>query len=218
MTKGGVGSGLFVEAPARLPDGHTSDASIAAGSYLSARAHSGLSCVAMLHLFGRGPVDPAHTARVASHEVLRGLSGYRVHEQRIAPGSGFIGRDRKEPKQHDRVPQSPIAKRDRECDGRVARLVLPADESWRGIIDGGKLTIDFYAGALRHNPGKGVLVIRTLPEDSKRIAGKHCTVPTNRGALTILESRGNRLLIGMELGGSFWFEIPGALVTPPNIV
>lgn len=91
---------------------------------------------------------------------------------------------------------------------------LPAEfyrltNRWSGSIDG-KLTI-VYAGALRHNPGKGVLVMRTLPEDSKRIAGKHCTVPTNRGALTILESRGNRLLIGMELGGSFWFEIPGAL-------
>jgi hypothetical protein len=91
---------------------------------------------------------------------------------------------------------------------------LPAEfyrltNRWSGSVNG-KLTI-LYAGALRHNPAKGVLILRVLPDDSKRIAGKHCTVPTNRGALTILESRGNRLLIGMEQGGSFWFELPGAL-------
>jgi hypothetical protein len=91
---------------------------------------------------------------------------------------------------------------------------LPAEfynltNRWSGSVSG-KLTI-VYAGALRHNPSKGVLILRTLPDDSKRIAGKHCTVPANSGALTILESRANRLLIGLERGGSFWFEIPGAL-------
>ncbi len=80
---------------------------------------------------------------------------------------------------------------------------------WSGSVHGQLTTI--YAGALRHNPSKGVLVMRTVPADSKRLAGKHCTVPTNRGALTILESRGNHLRIGMADGGHFWFEIPNAL-------
>jgi hypothetical protein len=80
---------------------------------------------------------------------------------------------------------------------------------WTGTVNG-KLTI-IYAGALRHNQAKGVLVMRTLPADLKRIAGKHLTVPTDRGALTILESRGNRLLIGSQDGGRFWFEVPGSL-------
>ncbi|HXW51165.1 MAG TPA: hypothetical protein VEJ41_04170 [Candidatus Acidoferrales bacterium] len=91
---------------------------------------------------------------------------------------------------------------------------LPAEfynvtNRWSGSVNG-KLII-IYAGSLRHNPAKGVLVMRTLPDDSKRIAGKHCTVPTNRGSLFILESQGTRLLIGMADGGSFWFEIPNAL-------
>jgi hypothetical protein len=91
---------------------------------------------------------------------------------------------------------------------------LPAEfyilsNRWTGVVNG-KLTI-VYAGALRHNPKKGVLVARTLPQDAKRIAGKHCSVPAGCGALTILESRGTRLLIGSDSGGRFWFEVPGSL-------
>lgn len=80
---------------------------------------------------------------------------------------------------------------------------------WRGSIDGRLVSV--YAGALRHNPTKGVLVLRTLPVDSRRLAGRHCPIPANSGALEIAEIRGNRLRIAMENGGSFWFELPAAL-------
>lgn len=77
---------------------------------------------------------------------------------------------------------------------------------WSGVVDGRHVTV--YAGCLQHNKSKGVLVLRTLPGDSRRISGKHCTVPEDRGALEIVESRGTRLRIAMAKGGSFWFEIP----------
>ena len=77
---------------------------------------------------------------------------------------------------------------------------------WTGTVEGRHLTV--YAGSLRHNPAKGVLVMRTLPLDSRRLSGRHCTVPHNGGALEIVESRGTRLRIAMANGGSFWFEIP----------
>lgn len=82
---------------------------------------------------------------------------------------------------------------------------------WRGIVDGRHVAI--YAGALRHNPAKGVLVMRTLPSDSRRIGGRHCSIPAESGALQIVEVRGNRLRITMDNGGSFWFEIPRTLRT-----
>ena len=77
---------------------------------------------------------------------------------------------------------------------------------WSGTVEGRHVTV--YAGSLRHNPAKGVLVMRTLPLDSRRVGGRHCTVPENGGALEIVESRGTRLRIEMANGGSFWFEIP----------
>ncbi len=80
---------------------------------------------------------------------------------------------------------------------------------WSGVVDGRHLTV--YAGALRHNPAKGVLVLRRLPADSKRIGGKHCMVPRDSGALEIVECRSNRLRIAMANGGHFWFELPHAL-------
>jgi hypothetical protein len=91
---------------------------------------------------------------------------------------------------------------------------LPAEfyavtNRWTGSVNGKLMVI--YAGALRHNPSKGVLVMRVLPDDGKRIAGKHCTVPANGGALTILDRRHDSLLIGMANGGSFWFQIPTSL-------
>jgi hypothetical protein len=97
---------------------------------------------------------------------------------------------------------------------RCSPVELPAEfysltNRWTGTVNG-KVTI-VYAGALRHNPAKGVLVVRTLPMDAKRIAGKHCSLPTDGGALTILESRGSRLLIGCESGERFWFDVPGSL-------
>jgi hypothetical protein len=80
---------------------------------------------------------------------------------------------------------------------------------WTGSVRG-KLTI-VYAGSLRHNPERGVLIMRTLPNDSKRIAGKQLPVASTHGALTILGSRDGRLLIGSADGGRFWFAIPGSL-------
>ena len=77
---------------------------------------------------------------------------------------------------------------------------------WSGVVDGQRVTV--YAGAYSHNPAKGVLVLRALPLDGHRVAGKHCTVPQDRGALEIVESKGTRLRIAMAKGGSFWFEIP----------
>jgi hypothetical protein len=82
---------------------------------------------------------------------------------------------------------------------------------WSGIVEGRHVTV--YAGCLRHNPAKGVLVLRTLPTDSHRVSGKHCTVPQDGGVLEIVESRGTRLRIAMAKGGSFWYEIPVALRT-----
>ena len=79
---------------------------------------------------------------------------------------------------------------------------------WRGVIDGKHVTL--YAGALRRNPEKGVLVLKTLPTDSRRI-GRHCSIPADCGMLEIVEVRGNRLRIAMSRGGSFWFEIPATL-------
>ena len=88
---------------------------------------------------------------------------------------------------------------------------LPAEfyrisNKWSGSVEGRHVTV--YAGCLRHNPDKGVLVMRTLPLDSRRVAGRHCAVPHNAGALEIVESHGARLRIAMANGGSFWFEIP----------
>ena len=80
---------------------------------------------------------------------------------------------------------------------------------WSGTVEGQHVTV--YAGALRHNQAKGILVLRTLPRDSRRIGGKHCVVPQNCGALEIVESRGARLRIAMANGGFFWFEIPRTL-------
>ena|SRR5579872_3987605 len=80
---------------------------------------------------------------------------------------------------------------------------------WKGVVDGKQVIV--YAGALRHNAAKGVLVMRTLPTDSRRIGGRHCVIPAGSGALQIVEVRASRLRISMEKGGSFWFEIPGAL-------
>jgi hypothetical protein len=80
---------------------------------------------------------------------------------------------------------------------------------WSGVIGGRHVSV--YAGCLRHNQARGVLVLRTLPSDSRRISGKHCTVPQDGGALEIVESRGVRLRIAMAKGGSFWFEIPQGL-------
>lgn len=88
---------------------------------------------------------------------------------------------------------------------------LPAEfyrivNKWSGTVEGRHVTV--YAGCLRHNPAKGVLVMRTLPLDSRRVGGRHCTVPQNAGALEVVESHGTRLRIAMASGGSFWFEIP----------
>lgn len=80
------------------------------------------------------------------------------------------------------------------------------NNKWSGTVEGRRVTV--YAGSLRHNPAKGVLVMRTLPLDSRRMGGRHCTVPENGGAFEIVESRGTRLRIAMGNGGSFWFEIP----------
>lgn len=80
---------------------------------------------------------------------------------------------------------------------------------WTGIVNGKHTTI--FAGALRHNQTKGVLVLRSLPADSKRVGGRHCTVPANSGALRIVERQGNRLLISMQRGGYFWYDLPIAL-------
>lgn len=91
---------------------------------------------------------------------------------------------------------------------------LPAEfyrltNKWSGMVEGRQVIV--YAGSLRHNPDKGVLVLRTLPLDSRRIGGKHCTVPQDGGVLEIVESRGTQLRIAMAKGGSFWFEIPQGL-------
>jgi hypothetical protein len=83
------------------------------------------------------------------------------------------------------------------------------NNKWTGWVDGQRVTV--YAGSLRHNPAKGVLVLRCLPHDSRRIGGKHCTVPQNGGALEIVECRGARLRVAMAKGGSFWFEVPRGL-------
>lgn len=88
---------------------------------------------------------------------------------------------------------------------------LPAEfyritNKWSGVVEGRHVTV--YAGSLRHNPDKGVLVMRMLPLDIRRIGGRHCTVPQNGGALEIVECHGTRLRIAMANGGSFWFEIP----------
>ena len=80
---------------------------------------------------------------------------------------------------------------------------------WRGTLDGKHVTV--FAGALRHNPDKGVLILRTLPADSRRIGGRQCTIPAGSGALEITEVRGNRLRIAMANGGCFWFELPASL-------
>ena len=80
---------------------------------------------------------------------------------------------------------------------------------WQGIVDGKHVTV--YAGALRHNPARGVLLMRSLPADSRRLGGRHCRIPPNCGALEIIEVRGNRLRVAMANGGDFWFEIPAAL-------
>jgi hypothetical protein len=82
---------------------------------------------------------------------------------------------------------------------------------WSGTIDGRRVTV--YAGCMRHNQTKGVLVLRTLPADSKRVSGKHCTVPENSGALEIVESDGSRLRIRSASGKQFWFQIPQTLRT-----
>ena len=91
---------------------------------------------------------------------------------------------------------------------------LPAEfyrltTKWSGALEGRHVTV--YAGCLRHNPAKGVLVLRTLPADSKRVGGKHCTVPENSGALEIVESSGSGLRIRSASGKQFWFEIPQTL-------
>ena len=91
---------------------------------------------------------------------------------------------------------------------------LPAEfysltSKWSGAVEGRRVTV--YAGCLRHNPTKGILVLRTLPADSKRVSGKHCTVPENSGALEIVESNGSRLRIRSASGKQFWFEIPRTL-------
>jgi hypothetical protein len=78
---------------------------------------------------------------------------------------------------------------------------------WSGTIDGQRVIV--YAGCMRHNRTKGVLVLRRLPADARHVSGKHCTVPEHGGVLEIIESRGTRLRIAMAKGGSFWFEIPG---------
>ncbi len=83
------------------------------------------------------------------------------------------------------------------------------NNKWSGMVDGHLVTV--YAGSLRHNQAKGVLVLRTLPADSRRVSGKHCTVPEDGGALEIVETRGTRLRIAMAKGRSFWFEIPRGL-------
>ena len=93
---------------------------------------------------------------------------------------------------------------------------LPAEfysltNKWSGAVDGRRVTV--YAGCLRHNPAKGVLVLRTQPADGKRISGKHCTVPENSGAFEIIESSGSRLRIRSASGKQFWFEIPRRLPT-----
>ena len=80
---------------------------------------------------------------------------------------------------------------------------------WRGSINGKHVSV--YAGALRHNPAKGVLIMRTLPADTRRIGGRHCSIPADSGALEITEVRGNRLRIAMANGGCFWFELPQSL-------
>ena len=91
---------------------------------------------------------------------------------------------------------------------------LPAEfymltNKWSGAIDGRRVTV--YAGCLRHNPTKGVLVLRTLPADSRRVSGKHCTVPENSGAFEIVESGRAKLRIRLASGKHFWFEIPHPL-------
>jgi hypothetical protein len=96
------------------------------------------------------------------------------------------------------------------------RAELPAEfysltNKWNGVADGRHVTV--YAGCMRHNPDKGVLVLRTLPSDSRRVSGKHCTVPENSGALEIVESRGSSLRIRSASGLQFWFEIPQSLRT-----
>lgn len=97
---------------------------------------------------------------------------------------------------------------------RCHRSELPAEfyslvNKWSGIVAGRHVMV--YAGSLTHNPGKGVLLARTLPSDSRRIGAKHLAVPSDCGALQIVESRGSRLRIAMARGGSFWFEVSPAL-------
>jgi hypothetical protein len=91
---------------------------------------------------------------------------------------------------------------------------LPAEfysltNKWSGSVDRQRVTV--YAGCLRHNRLKGVLVLRTLPLDIRRVSGKHCTVPENSGPLEIVESNGSKLRIRSASGRQFWFEIPQTL-------
>ena len=79
---------------------------------------------------------------------------------------------------------------------------------WRGNIGGKHVTL--YAGVMRHNPAKGVLVLRTLPSDSRRLSGRQCNVATNSGALEIVEVRGDRLCVAMANGGNFWVQVASA--------
>jgi len=77
---------------------------------------------------------------------------------------------------------------------------------WDGVVNGQRVTV--FAGCLRGNPKQGVMLVRSLPKDEARKAGRHIDGPAGSGSLRLVGWAKNRLKVLAENGDSVWFEVP----------
>jgi len=76
---------------------------------------------------------------------------------------------------------------------------------WDGIVHGQRVTV--FAGSLRADPARGVLLVKAMPKDGNR-RGRHFDGPKGSGSLTLVGWAGGRLKLLAENGDSVWFEVP----------
>jgi hypothetical protein len=90
-------------------------------------------------------------------------------------------------------------------DDAVAPEFYRFNSRWDGMLRGQRVTV--FAGSLRGDPSKGVLLVHTLPKDTSRRYGRHVAGPADCGSLRLVGWSGNRLKLLAENGESIWYAL-----------
>jgi hypothetical protein len=92
------------------------------------------------------------------------------------------------------------------ADDAVAPEFYRFNSRFDGIVNGQRVTV--FAGSLRGDPLKGVLLVRALPADEGRRGGRHIGGPAGCGTLRLVGWTGTRLKTIASNGDAIWFDVP----------